>query len=688
MKSSKFDLQNWLPGLALALIVAGQLYYLPERIEFWGQLLALAGAEDAIVAARLAYGPADYDLLAWTAQETSPGATILLVTASPQTYGDPAYVLYHRAIYRLYPRSIWWAAPVPPTRYPAWWSFSDLSEAGILGLARQRQATAILAEGFSEPPVPGPVLSFDQDTHLIFLDEPAQEVKGKVSSRRSAVNSQWTITSHWPHPFLRTLGALLSIGLWGDWLYGLVAGWLPDPSPARRLALAWLLGCGATSLATFSLLWAGLSLTPTVAGLTLLGSILWLYTRRELITNLPRIAGQKPGFYLTLPPHPHTSFSLFSLILSIQVGLVALAAYLSPVADWDAWVNWAGKANALLIDQTLSANLFYNPARLPTNMDYPLMLPLVEAWFYTWLGGIHEASVGLISLLFYGALLLLFYQAIRPLVSSGPALGFTALLATVPRLERAAHSGLADIPLAALVLLSFLLLGHLFDRRFPPKHPPTSVLPDFSLLLPRTLILAGVTGLLPWLKNEGWLWLGAVSLTLAIGLIIRVRQRQLSGRQTLLLLGGYLLVAWSIPLLWQLFLILNGTYRFTFWPLTPANFLMNLWRWPAIVAVMFGRLLNPYWNFTWLLAGLALVGRREKALRSPMGWLILPIIVDLALISLTYILSRFDPYLAHLNNSVERLILQATPLALWWLVGQSLALGWVAGQNGKSRSMN
>jgi hypothetical protein len=51
--------------------------------------------------------------------------------------------------------------------------------------------------------------------------------------------------------------------------------------------------------------------------------------------------------------------------------------------------------------------------------------------------------------------------------------------------------------------------------------------------------------------------------------------------------------------------------------------------------------------------------------------------IYLFLVSFTYIFSRFDPYLAHLNNSVERLMLQAIPLVWWWVVGQSVRLGWL-----------
>jgi hypothetical protein len=65
-----------------------------------------------------------------------------------------------------------------------------------------------------------------------------------------------------------------------------------------------------------------------------------------------------------LSPH-----HLFLAIILLQSGFVAFAAWANPLTDWDAWVNWASKANAILIDQTLSPNMFHNPACLPTNME-------------------------------------------------------------------------------------------------------------------------------------------------------------------------------------------------------------------------------------------------------------------------------------------------------------------------------
>ncbi|GIK40994.1 MAG: hypothetical protein BroJett011_48270 [Chloroflexota bacterium] len=660
--------------MGLLLIIAGQFNYLPARLDFLRQLGVLAQA-DRQDANRLAYGAASYDLLAWVEQNTTPNTTLLLLTASPQTYGAPAYVLYHRALYHLYPRTVWWAAPVPPTRYPAWWTFTDLTETHILTLAQRYHASAVLADGFPYPPVSGQALAFDGDTQLIFVENGEKKTSSFQPSNFAPPLTPFGL-------LLRTLGAVFSIWLWGDTLSGANHNRGASSWP-RRLAAGWLLGCGLTSLAVFVLLWAGLSLTVTVSSLSLPGCLLWLYIHRKTFHSLP--LPHPPGAphwqlsapLLSFPRFSASLSSLFFILILLQVGLVAFAAWASPLADWDAWVNWAGKARPIFIDQTLAPALYHNPARLPTNQDYPLMLPLVEAWFYTWLGQIYEPAINLISLLFYAALLLLFYHAARLLASPVAAAGFTALLATLPRLERPASSGLADIPLAGLVLLSFLffaewqcyLVRQNLRPTLQPSNPPT--------LQPSILLLSLSTAFLPWLKNEGWLWWVGVSLSLGVALALQLKRKQLSRDEAVGYFLLYITPALAVPLLWQLFLILFGTYRFTFLPLTLATFWTNLPRLPQIGWHMLTHLLNPYWNFVWLFAGLILLSRRQPILSAPLGWLILPVLGYLGFISVSFVFSRFDPFLDHLNNSAERLILQATPLLMWWLLGQSVAKGWV-----------
>jgi hypothetical protein len=583
-----------------------------------------------------------------------------------------------------------------------------LSETDILNIAQQHQTTTILADGFTRPPVPDVALAFDADTYLIFLGIEAQLADSselpRLGGPRPALRPEGVSNgSAVGGRFLRMLGAFLSLWLWGDWIYRLTISRQLPPSAARRVATSWLLGCGVTSLAIFILLWLGIRLTSAVLGFGILGCIFWFYSHRKT---------WRSAFS---PSHPFALSSLrvlassplrlvFTFIITLQVGLVTFAAWASPLTDWDAWVNWASKANVLFIDQTLSPNLYHHPARLPTNMDYPLLLPLTEAWFYTWLGHIYEPVVGLISLLFYLALLLLFYHAARLLTPRTTALGFTALLATLPRLERPAHSGLADIPLAAFVFLSFLLLYEWYKtlsvksqspllpgpvsssalRRLPvrfaspPRLVPSSLRPFVpSSLHVLALALVLSAGLLPWLKNEGWLWWLLASLTLMVGVSVLIRGRRLSVRQAITIVPAYLLLTLALSLSWQFFLAVNGTYRYTFLPLTLTTFWTNLFRLPEIGLGLFARLLNPYWNSIWLFVGLILLSRNKKVGLAPLGWLILPVAGYMVLISFSYVFSRFEPYLAHLNNSVERLILQAVPLAGWWLIGQCVSMGWV-----------
>lgn len=97
------------------------------------------------------------------------------------------------------------------------------------------------------------------------------------------------------------------------------------------------------------------------------------------------IPSQPPAPLLVGPKGPLAW--LFAALIFVQTGLVAFAAWVSPLNAWDAWVNFASKASILFQDQALSPALYQDVSRLPTNLDYPLMLPISEAWLYTWAGG-------------------------------------------------------------------------------------------------------------------------------------------------------------------------------------------------------------------------------------------------------------------------------------------------------------
>ncbi len=347
------------------------------------------------------------------------------------------------------------------------------------------------------------------------------------------------------------------------------------------------------------------------------------------------------------------------LVILLHAVQMAFAAAVSPLA-WDSWMNWAGKADVLFVQQTLSSDVHYNLARLPTNMHYPLLLPLLESWFYAWAGLTHEPYFGLISFLFFGSLVLLFYHAARRLGSRPLALGFTAVLVTTPRLVSLASAGLADIPLAATVLACFLVLHPWVDETSRMLERPRRA------LLP--LIVLSAT--LPWLKSEGWIWLGLVALVFLMALGLRVRRRRDAARSTLITAILYLGPTLAMASAWPLFLALNGTHDYIYLAVTPQNLWLNIDRLPHIAARVVWHSLMPYWNFIWLLSGLTVLVKGRGFLRAPLGWLIIPPALFLGVITLSYVFSRFDPYVVHFNNGIDRVMWQALPLTLWWLMAQ------------------
>lgn len=436
---------------------------------------------------------------------------------------------------------------------------------------------------------------------------------------------------------------VFSILAWGDVACGLLEGRFRARGAAWRMSVSWILGSGVVSFVTFLLLWAGAPLTPAVLAFGTTGVVLWLFLRRGRC--LPRVVAPELGGWALL----------FVAVIAVETILVGFTALVAPLTAWDSWVNWASKARVLFIDQELSAAVHNDSSRLPTNPGYPLLLPLAETWLFVWTGSPDERAVGAISILYVLSLVLLFWSAARRVLPPTGALAVTALLASVPRVTRAAPTGLADLPLAAFVLASFLLAAETLageEQRAP--------LPLLGLL----------AGLLPWMKDEGWLWLALLGGVLAAGLLVKVRRGEARSSGALLALGAFLAMAVPVSAAWQLFLASRGTIRYVFLPVTLETLARNGHRLPEIAGRLTRASLDPAWNFVWPLVGLALLAGGRKALSRPYGWLSVPVVLFVALAGLSYVFSGFEPYEPHLRNSVDRLLLQALPLALLWLAAQ------------------
>src|SRR5262249_16732799 len=175
---------------------------------------------------------------------------------------------------------------------------------------------------------------------------------------------------------------------------------LPHPCLFVPLCLSFLLGAGFVSLASFALGFfiAGWGLRLAIAACCLALFALGLRARRwRLEWRFAPPAGKGEGALL-----------LLSLAL---VGLAGAMAGLRAMG-WDGLFKWEIKAGvAFLKGGVIPLSFYSDPTRPWTHPEYPLLLPLSEAWLYGWMGRADQQMAQLLSLVFFAAALGLLYTS-------------------------------------------------------------------------------------------------------------------------------------------------------------------------------------------------------------------------------------------------------------------------------------
>lgn len=157
--------------LGLALVLLAQMAFMPDRLQTFRELapyLAQPWDSPARMRLALARGGEDlYDFLMLCDRILPRDATLLLVTGSTQDYGRE-YFAYHRSVYHLYPRRVWWAASFAVQGSPTWWIPSDLTPESVSRIAAQVGASYVIAyEMPSRPPLGVLIAEFAPDKYIL-----------------------------------------------------------------------------------------------------------------------------------------------------------------------------------------------------------------------------------------------------------------------------------------------------------------------------------------------------------------------------------------------------------------------------------------------------------------------------------------------------------------------------------------
>jgi len=350
-----------------------------------------------------------------------------------------------------------------------------------------------------------------------------------------------------------------------------------------RLALALPLGLVAQAALVPPLLALGLAPGPLPAALLAAGLGAAALAKRHRRSRAPA-----PPAAPLEPWKPLERWGAAAVALPVL--LVAASALLEPIAEWDVVAIWGLKARWLASGAGLAP--FADPAFAYAHPDYPLGWPAALALDPTWAGASFWRSgrlLGTALLASAGALAALWT---RPF-GRRAALLAAALVTTLPIAGAQAVRGLADLPLATLLLLAAGALERWLTAG------------DRASLRVGALALAG----LPLVKREG------IALALALGLVALVRTPR-GARGRCLGTVGAALTAITVPS-WLVALRLPADRSLASGELTSARLVARLDRLPELARALPEYLLAPAdWGALWPLVAvgiaLALAGPRPR----------------------------------------------------------------------------
>jgi hypothetical protein len=139
-----------------------------------------------------------------------------------------------------------------------------------------------------------------------------------------------------------------------------------------------------------------------------------------------------------------------------------------PLDSWDAWAKWTMKARAIVLLGGLDTSVFANQAYKQLVLDYPMLIPALEAIDFRFMGGLDTLVVHVQFWFLLVGFLVAAYELLHDRVPQTLLWPSLLLVGTAPALAANLTSAYADAPvafffsLAAICAWRYLVTG---DRR-------------------------------------------------------------------------------------------------------------------------------------------------------------------------------------------------------------------------------
>jgi hypothetical protein len=135
-------------------------------------------------------------------------------------------------------------------------------------------------------------------------------------------------------------------------------------------------------------------------------------------------------------------------LLGGYLAVLFFQSVFQPLNSWDAWAKWTMKARAIVLLGGLDTSVFANHAYQPLVLDYPMLIPALEAVDFRFMGRLDNLVIHVQFWLLLAGFLVAVYELLQDRVPQTLLWPALLVVGTAPALAANLTSAYADAPIA------------------------------------------------------------------------------------------------------------------------------------------------------------------------------------------------------------------------------------------------
>ena len=420
------------------------------------------------------------------------------------------------------------------------------------------------------------------------------------------------------------------------------------------LSLSWLSGClvvAISSLISLFLSFAGISMNPAI--IIAMPTVILVFFNNTIFENTQNVLSSMIESLKEFEVKKLNYLWIFGfLVIAIFSIQIFILNAVKPVWAWDAWMIWSFKSKLLFFD-LFNLDLFKNKTYSYAHLDYPLLVPFVQAFIAKTLGFFNPRFTQVFFSLSFISYITILYYFVKRFVEGPLSIFIVMPLICTPVLVLNFTGAYVD---GIVSLYHLLAVSFLFIYLSKPEAEAKYLVP----------VAVGLSGML-MTKNEGSLYTITLFIIAIATAFIFTNKFKLHLKNLAITFA----VAFMFHLPWVIFTKSMGLKN-RFIPDGPINISYcfdQLQEIPKIIDyLIFSNMLKfEFWGILFYIAIAMLVIGLIRRYYLESFFFIGALMLNLAGIVITYVISPHD-LMSHMVSSFDRVVLSLSPLVLCYII--------------------